>query len=133
MDSLTLSLPFPPSVNTYWRAPNNGPLKGRHLVSAQGRAYQTAAQASVISQLRRIPRALTGPLSVNVALYPPDRRRRDLDNYNKALFDALTRVGIWEDDSQIRRLFLEWGPVVPTGKVVITISNLIQEGVCAPS
>ncbi|OYI50170.1 hypothetical protein CI694_13755, partial [Escherichia coli] len=24
-------------------------------------------------------------------------RIRDLDNYNKALFDALTHAGVWED------------------------------------
>ncbi|NYK51089.1 hypothetical protein GPV78_24585, partial [Salmonella enterica subsp. enterica serovar Typhimurium] len=25
---MRLVLPFPPSVNTYWRAPNKGPLAG---------------------------------------------------------------------------------------------------------
>ncbi|MGS6196980.1 RusA family crossover junction endodeoxyribonuclease, partial [Enterobacter hormaechei] len=24
---MKLVLPFPPSINTYWRAPNKGPLK----------------------------------------------------------------------------------------------------------
>ncbi|EOX4019030.1 hypothetical protein ACPH7A_000184 [Enterobacter roggenkampii] len=41
-DFMKLVLPFPPSVNTYWRAPNKGPLKGRHLISEKGRAYQSA-------------------------------------------------------------------------------------------
>ncbi len=40
-------------------------------------------------------------------LYPPDQRSRDIDNYNKALFDALT--GVWEDDSQVKRMLVEWG------------------------
>lgn len=40
---MRLVLPFPPSVNTYWRAPNKGPLAGRHLISAVGRKYQTRA------------------------------------------------------------------------------------------
>lgn len=30
---MKLVLPFPPSVNTYWRAPNKGPLAGRHLLA----------------------------------------------------------------------------------------------------
>jgi hypothetical protein len=34
---MKLTLPFPPSVNTYWRAPNKGPLKGRHMISEAGR------------------------------------------------------------------------------------------------
>ena len=45
-------------------------------------------------------------------LYPPDQRRRDIDNYNKALFDALTLTGVWEDDSQVKRMLVEWGNIV---------------------
>lgn len=122
METLTLSLPFPPSVNAYWRAPNRGPLKGRHMVSAKGRAYQAETCAAIFEQLRPRPHTLVGPVSVIVTLYPPDRRRRDLDNFNKALFDALTRAGIWQDDSQIKRLLLEWGPITPKGQVVVAIS-----------
>ncbi|MDM4897454.1 RusA family crossover junction endodeoxyribonuclease [Escherichia coli] len=50
-------------------------------------------------------------------------RIRDLDNYNKALFDALTHAGVWEDDRQVKRMLVEWGPVIPKGKVEITISK----------
>ncbi|HBU2527567.1 TPA: RusA family crossover junction endodeoxyribonuclease, partial [Klebsiella pneumoniae] len=48
-------------------------------------------------------------------------RRRDIDNYNKALFDALTLTGVWEDDSQVKRMLVEWGNIVKKGKVEITI------------
>ena len=61
--------------------------------------------------------------SVEIVLYPPDERRRDIDNYNKALFDALTHAGIWEDDSQVRRMLVEWGPKVPGGRVEISITK----------
>lgn len=120
---MKLVLPFPPSVNTYWRAPNSGPLKGRHLISAKGRAYQSAACAAIIEQLRRLPKPSSSPASVEILLYPPDTRRRDIDNYNKALFDALTHAGIWEDDSQVKRMLVEWAPRVAGGKVEITITR----------
>jgi len=58
-------------------------------------------------------------------------RRRDIDNYNKALFDALTHAGIWEDDSQIKRMLVEWGPVTQKGKVEITISKYEPAGAAA--
>lgn len=124
---MRLILPFPPSVNTYWRSPNKGPLKGRHLVSAAGRSFQSAARASIIEQLRRLPKPSTEHADVAIVLYPPDHRRRDIDNYNKALFDALTYAGIWEDDSQVKRMLVEWGPVVPKGKVEITILALKKQ------
>ena len=99
---MKLVLPFPPSVNTYWRAPNKGPLKGRHLISEKGRAYQSAECAAIIEQLRCLPKPSSSPAAVEILLFPPDARRRDIDNYNKALFDALTHAGIWEDDSRCR-------------------------------
>lgn len=122
MTALTLSLPFPPSVNTYWRAPNKGPLKGRHLVSMEGRKYQSAVSATVIEQYRRIPKPITAELEVAIVLFPPDARRRDLDNYNKALFDALTNAHVWQDDSQVKRMLVEWGPITKGGRVEISIS-----------
>lgn len=120
---MKLTLPFPPSVNTYWRAPNSGPLKGRHLISAKGRAYQSAACAAIVEQLRRLPKPTTAPAAVEILLFPPDARRRDIDNYNKALFDALTHAGVWEDDSQVKRMLVEWGPQVAGGRVEITITT----------
>ncbi|WP_076737818.1 RusA family crossover junction endodeoxyribonuclease [Cronobacter sakazakii] len=120
---MKLTLPFPPSVNTYWRAVNSGPLKGRVLISAKGRAYQSNACAAIIEQLRKLPKPSSALAAVEIILFPPDARRRDIDNYNKALFDALTHAGIWEDDSQVCRMLVEWGPVVKKGKVEITISK----------
>ena len=128
---MRLILPFPPSVNTYWRAPNSGPLKGRHLISAKGRAFQSAACAAIIEQLRRQPNPSSEAAAVDIVLFPPDKRRRDIDNYNKALFDALTHAGVWEDDSQVQRMQVEWGPVTPGGKVDITITKYEPAGAAA--
>ncbi|HBW5193806.1 TPA: RusA family crossover junction endodeoxyribonuclease [Klebsiella pneumoniae] len=118
---MKLTLPFPPSVNSYWRAPSKGPLKGRHVVSETGRKFQQAARAAIIEQLRAVPRPSSDLAEVHIVLYPPDQRRRDIDNYNKALFDALTLTGVWEDDSQVKRMLVEWGNIVKKGKVEITI------------
>lgn len=128
---MKLTLPFPPSVNSYWRAPNKGPLAGRHLISAKGRKYQSDACAAIIEQLRRLPKPSSALAAVEIILFPPDARRRDLDNYNKALFDALTHAGVWEDDSQVKRMVIEWGPVVVNGKVEITISQYNPAGAVA--
>ncbi|MFK8827299.1 RusA family crossover junction endodeoxyribonuclease, partial [Citrobacter freundii] len=92
-----------------------------------------AACVAIIEQLRRLPKPSTELAAVEIILYPPDARRRDIDNYNKALFDALTHAGVWEDDSQIKRMLVEWGPIVPKGKVEITITAYKKEVVICPA
>lgn len=56
-------------------------------------------------------------------LYPPDKRRRDIDNYSKAVFDALTHGGFWKDDSQVVRQIIEKHNPVRGGKVEIYVTR----------
>jgi len=124
--ALTLDLPYPPSLNSYWRHPSSGPLAGRHLISEQGRAYR--AKVCETWRHSHIPRAgaLTGRLSVEILAFPPDRRRRDLDNIPKAVLDALTHAGVWLDDSQIDRLSVVRQPAEMGGRLRVTISAMLE-------
>jgi len=96
---IILDLPWPPSVNSYWRHPTRGPLAGRHLISERGRAYRRAVMAEVAR--RTLLQKPAGRLSVHVDAFPPDNRRRDLDNIGKALLDALVHAGVIADDGDI--------------------------------
>lgn len=121
---IELMMPFPPSVNGYWRSPTKGRLAGRHLISARGRQYRTDAVRAATSQ-RRGP-MLTGRLSVRVVLMPPDRRQRDIDNYSKGLLDAITHAGIWQDDGQIDELTIIRAPVEKGGACRVEISEVTE-------
>ncbi len=44
---------------------------------------------------------MVGDLMVEIIMYPPDKRKRDMDNIKKALFDALQHAGLYKDDYQI--------------------------------
>lgn len=103
--SVELTLPWPPSVNTYWRTFN-----GRMIISAKGREYRTAVAEQVLIQ--RGAKHLTGPLTVVIEAYRPDKRRRDLDNLLKAALDSLSHAGVFEDDSQIVDLRIFWGETI---------------------
>jgi len=116
---MKLTLPFPPSVNTYWRNTRKGVL-----ISASGRCFRSNALAAVMEQLKRRPQPITVNVEVSVLLLPPDKRQRDLDNYLKALFDCLTHAGVWCDDKQIKRFTIEWGRQVKQGRTEITIQPL---------
>lgn len=115
---MKLTMPFPPSVNGYWRSTSRGTL-----ISERGRKYRVNAIAAVYEQLRRRPQAITHDIDIHVILYPPNRAKRDLDNFQKALFDAVTHAGVWADDIQIKRMVVEWGDVTCHGKAELTINE----------
>lgn len=109
---IELTLPFPPTLNTYYRNVN-GVMK----ISEKGRAYSKAVADQVLIQ--RGAKHLTGRLSVAILAYVPDKRRRDLDGMFKALLDSLTKAGVWGDDSQIDALQITRMPVGGMMKVRI--------------
>ena len=46
---------------------------------------------------------IKGDIELVIDAYPPDNRRRDADNLEKCLWDALIAGGLAEDDSKFRR------------------------------
>jgi len=118
MSDYELSLPFPPSQNTMWAT-----YKGRRIMSKKGREYRVKA-TGIMESLGLAGELLEGQLSVSMTLHPPTMRKYDIDNFCKALFDALTHCGFWEDDSQIVRLLIEKGEKVEGGRVDLRINRL---------
>jgi crossover junction endodeoxyribonuclease RusA len=58
-------------------------------------------------------------------LIPPNLRKYDIDNRCKALNDALTHAGIWNDDEQIDRLHIyKRMPPIKGGMVILVIKEL---------
>ena len=134
MNQLTLNLPWPPSVNAYWRSPNKGPLAGRTLISEKGRHYRGAVQAECANEwTRRWAARIAMPefdeakrLSVALYAYPPDKRKRDLDNLPKAVLDALTHAGVWADDEQIDHLSIQRCELRKGGRIEVVVTELVQ-------
>jgi crossover junction endodeoxyribonuclease RusA len=112
----TIELPYPPSVNGYFAS-----VHGRQILSKKGRDYRTAVITAVLLNGR--PKTFAGRLTLDVMLYPPDLRRRDLDNVCKSLLDALGKALIYEDDSQVDDLRIRRGKVTKPGKAVVTVSE----------
>lgn len=123
---IELELPWPPSVNTYWRHPSRGPLAGRHLISEKGRIYRQQVLACVL-QTKTATELVGNSLAVHIIAHPPDRRRRDLDNLNKAILDSLVFSKVIVDDGLIDRLVIERGAVSAPGRVVVAVSVLSQQ------
>jgi len=67
-------------------------------------------------------------VSVSMQLIPPNKRKYDIDNRCKALFDALSHAGMWTDDEQIDRLHIyKRTPPIKGGTVILTIKELETE------
>jgi crossover junction endodeoxyribonuclease RusA len=115
VDNIQIALPWPPSVNTYWR--HVGP---RVLVSAKGREYQKEVAATVLAHGMRMK---PGRYSVTIWAYPPDRRRRDIDNLHKSLLDSLVKAGVIEDDEMIDDLRIVRCEMQQLGRVVVRINH----------
>jgi len=122
---ISLTLPWPPTVNTYWRHTIvDGQL--RTLISRRGKSYRFDVYAAWLVSAQRMASAITEPVRVTIAAYPPDRRQRDLDNLPKAVFDALTHVGVWKDDSQVDEFSIKRCEVGKPGKLVVDIEEIID-------
>lgn len=112
--------PFPPSVNHYY---GNG-KGGRKYIKAAGVEYRAAVAEYVTRHKLAAPE---GRLSVAIDLYPPDRRRRDIDNSCKAALDALTHAGVYQDDCLIDELRITRKDVAKDGFLRIFISSYRAE------
>ena len=101
MEMIEITLPWPPSVNTYWRN-----FDGRMIISARGREYRETVGDQMT--LQKMVNHFKGQLKVEIEAFRPDKRRRDLDNLLKATLDGLAHAGVYEDDSQIVDLRIYW-------------------------
>jgi len=106
-------LPYPPTINHYY-----GHRGSSKFIAKKGKDFRLTVQEIVAANSVKM---LTKRISIGICLYPPDRRKRDIDNPVKALFDSLTHAGVWQDDSQIDLLEVRRKEVVKGGYVMCVI------------
>jgi crossover junction endodeoxyribonuclease RusA len=121
LPSVTLTLPYPPSLNVYYRN-----VQGRTLISKRGREYRRQVGAVVMAQWpREVVRPWTGRLAVMMEVCAPTRRKMDLDNAQKSVWDSLQHALVYVNDSQIDDLHIRRGlRDAPSGHVTVTLTPL---------
>jgi len=130
---IELDLPFPPTVNTYYRSIRMG-QSCRVILSKRGRLYkdEVAALISNIqddkeSRLDSMPFLESDRLSINIKLYAPNKRKYDIDNRIKALLDALAFAGVFPDDEAVDEITVTRQEIIKGGKVIVEIEVIKDE------
>lgn len=122
--SYKLLLDFPPSINSYYlqsRAFSRGKTAGR-VIAAAGKSLRIKYLQSVKEQMPGISFEIDEKIAITVVMHPPDKRKRDLDNYLKSMLDALTHAELWADDSIIDQMYVFRGKIVKNGLIRLEIS-----------
>ena len=115
-EPIEVKLPFPPSVNQYWRTAVVG-NRCQTYISKKGKLYRQA----VIAQWQHVGLTYKGRLALRMDVVWPDRRERDLDNFVKAVQDSLEHAGAYENDRQIKLLVVDEKAVEAPGWIRITL------------
>lgn len=115
---LILNLPYPPSVNTYYRNFN-----GRMVLSAKGREFKQLVAEYVIENC--VPKLGDKFVKVTIIMRPRDKRKTDVDSRIKATLDALESAGVFDNDYQVEHLEVIRGEPIKNGRVVVTIEEIV--------
>ena len=117
---LTVELPWPdkrlsPNARNHW--------------TAKAEASQTAKAQGAYLTWAALPDAgwiTPDELEAQYTFHPPDRRKRDIDNFLASMKNYQDGVcaALAIDDSCIKRTIIEWGAVVKGGKVVLTLKAI---------
>ena len=103
-------LPLPPSVNNCFAS--NWKTKRRFKSKAYTKWIKASLKAVEGQSLTYWP---NGSLKIEIGIAKPlnkdgteTKRKMDLDNRVKPIFDLMTELQVWRDDSQVDHLTVYW-------------------------
>jgi len=116
---IEIELPYPLSVNHYYQRTKKG-----MMIKPDGKVYRNIVHLLLLSNGVK---PIKGNIHMIVDVYPPDNRKRDIDNIQKCLWDALQHGGAFHDDSQIKDFECHMHESLPpNGKVVVKLEEKIE-------
>ena len=71
-----------------------------------------------------------GDLKAILVFYPPDKRKRDLDNLLASMKPSIDGVceALNFDDSRIKEISVSWGKIIKGGMVTMELVTMIKDG-----
>lgn len=113
-ESLILVLPYPHkiSVNNIWHKNKTGVYLNPAVKNFKKMVYLECLNKKKFE---------SQPLKLHIKMFPPDKRKRDIDNVLKIILDSLQFANVYYDDSQIVKLYIEKCEIVENGMIVVKI------------
>lgn len=114
---MIFEIPYPPSINHYMIQSGK-----RRFLSEKARDYREKVFL-IVHNLGKSFNKLS-KLSLNIEMFPPDNRIRDVDNILKATLDALQHAGLYSNDYQIEQLSIHRKEKKQNGCLIISIEEI---------
>lgn len=128
---IELTLPYPPSVNSYKNIgrltkTKNGKLLQMRVNSPQTKQFYWNVWVKIHALMASQGVKAFGEsmIYVEIDVYPPDKRKRDIDNVVKPILDSMQHAGLYDDDYQIARLLITKCSIIEQGQVIVRIFEL---------
>ena len=115
---IELKLPIPPTINHYYTRTRRGMIIGK-------RGLEFRKETLLLFRLL-FPshKPFDGKVKMSIDFIPPDRRRRDLDNLNKCIWDSLEKAGVYENDSQVVEFHMYKKEPEKPGFIIVTVEGV---------
>lgn len=115
---IEFSLPYPPSVNHYYDRSKDGKVFLKKKVKEYREFVLWSLKNKILYSFgKKLVR-------MEIHIYHPDRRERDLDNTLKCIFDTIQLLGVYERDSQIKMFLVMFKGIIKNGRVDIIMQEL---------
>jgi len=92
----------PLSTQTIYRSSCRGRFPTRYMTK-QGKELKEQYKLEAKEQYKE--EIISGDCELEITLFFKDKRRRDVDNFNKLILDSLQGI-VYEDDKQIQKLII---------------------------
>lgn len=136
MTNTVIHLPMPPSVNALWRVKRSGrPTKSKVATkkravqvypSKRYKAWKDEADALYLANKKNW-KPIKGRFRAHIT-FNEKKRRGDLDNRIKAIFDWAQRAGLIENDKLCDDLSAFWGDTTDGCTVVLGSNQPLEMG-----
>lgn len=116
---IKLEFPYcPPSINTYYRRAGT-----TMYLTKKGRDFKKNMLEYLQNTLGYKRDALEDRLKVCIEIKFKEKRKRDVDNYNKAILDSFNGV-VWKDDEIIDELTTRKSYGNKENMIIITVESI---------